>query len=350
MEKRKRFVAFLLISLMLTALLFTGCGAKPATETSAQGETTAAKVVAKQLKFGIAVSENSTWYEGAVKFGEIIEEKTEGRYVVDFYPSDQLAAGNIIKGLESVQMGATDIDMRSSIIYSTIDPKFSIPLMPWLIPSYEEADAALEGAGGEMLFDLLRQNGVEPLAFGESGYRQITNSKTPIQSIADMNNLKIRVPSMKMFISLFTTLGADPTSINFGELFAALQQRTVDGQENPPDVIASAKIQEAQKYMTIWNASYDPIIMVASQSFWATLNETDQKIFADAAVEAMAYQKELARAKNEELVEEFKANMEIIELTPEQMAEFRVAAQPVYDEYEELVGIEILEAFGYKKN
>ncbi len=335
MKERKKIILLLVTLLVLTSVLSTGCSAE------------AEKKEVKNLKFGIAVSENSTWYEGALKFGEIIEEKTDGRYVVEIYPSDQLASGNIIKGLESVQMGATDIDMRSSIIYSTIDPNFSVPLMPWLIPSYEKADAALEGKGGEMLFDLLRENGVEPLAFGESGYRQITNSEKPIKSIEDMNNLKIRVPSMKMFISLFTTLGADPTSINFGELFAALQQGTVDGQENPPDVIASAKIEEVQDYMTIWNASYDPIIMVASKDIWESLDDSDKTIFSEAATEAMEYQKELARSKNSELIEQFKEKMEITELTEEQMDEFRKAAQPVYDEYEDIVGIEILEAFGY---
>ncbi|MFO7887280.1 MAG: DctP family TRAP transporter solute-binding subunit [Eubacteriales bacterium] len=335
MKKRKNLVLLLILVLVLTSMFATGCSAE------------AEKKEVKNLKFGIAVSENSTWYEGALKFGDLIEEKTEGRYVVEIYPSDQLSSGNIIKGLESVQMGATDIDMRSSIIYSTIDPNFSVPLMPWLVPSYEKADAALEGKGGEMLFELLRENGVEPLAFGESGYRQITNNEKPIKSVEDMNNLKIRVPSMKMFISLFTNLGADPTSINFGELFAALQQGTVDGQENPPDVIASAKIQEVQDYMTIWNASYDPIIMVASQDIWESLNDADKVIFRESATEAMAYQKELARAKNSELVEEFREKMEITELTEEQMNEFREAAQPVYDEYEEIVGTEILEAFGY---
>lgn len=301
-----------------------------------------------RLKYGIAVSENSTWYPGAQKFAELIKERTKGKYVVDLFPSDQLAAGNIIKGLEMLRMGASDIDMRSTIIYTTVDQKFAVPLMPWLIPSYEEADKALGGSGGEKLFDLVRKNGIEPLAFGESGFRQVTNNRHAISAPSDLEGLKIRVPTIKMFISLFKALGADPTSINFGELFAALQQGTVDGQENPPDVIASARLQEAQKFMTLWNASYDPIIMGASKKLWAKLDNGEKAIFLAAAKEAMAYQKKLARQKNVELIDAFKAKgIEISTLTPAQVKAFRQAAKPVYDEYRSIIGPELLEAFGY---
>lgn len=302
-----------------------------------------------RLKFGIAVSENSTWYQGAKKFADLIQERTGGKYVVDLFPSDQLAAGNIIKGLEMLRMGATDIDMRSTIIYTTVDPKFTVPLMPWLVPSYEEADKALAGKGGKMLSDLVRQKGIVPLAFGESGFRQVTNNVRPILAPADIKGLKIRIPTNKMYIAMFRALGADPTSINFGELFAALQQGTADGQENPPDVIASARVQEVQKYMTMWNASYDPIIMSASAAFWGRLSDAEKGVFEKAAIEAMAYQKKISREKNDQLVTDFKAKMAIAELTPEQVKAFRIAVQPVYDEYEKLVGLELLEAFGYKK-
>jgi TRAP-type C4-dicarboxylate transport system substrate-binding protein len=151
-----------------------------------------------------------------------------------------------------------------------------------------------------------------------------------------------------MYIALFKALKADPTSINFGELFAALQQGTVDGQENPPDVIASARVQEVQKYMTLWNASYDPIIMTSSRKFWDSLSAGDKEIFAKAAREAMAFQKKLAREKNAELVKSFREKMQVVDLTPKQVEAFRKASAPVYAEYEEILGKDLLEAFGYK--
>ncbi len=304
----------------------------------------------KHLKYGIAVSENSTWYPGAQKFAQLIKERTHGKYVVDLYPSDQLAAGNIVKGLEMLRMGAADIDMRSTIISTIVDQRFAVPLMPWMLPSYEEADKALAGPGGNMLFDPVKENGIQPLAFGESGFRQVTNNTRPITSPSDLKGLKIRVPTIKMFISLFKSLGADPTSINFGELFAALQQGTVDGQENPPDVIASARLQEVQKFMTLWNASYDPIIMSASKQLWAKLDDKEKQIFTASAKEAMAFQKKLARKKNNELIESFKARgLKVSTLSPETIAAFRRAASPVYDQYEPIIGLDLLKAFGYEK-
>ncbi len=338
--KMKKIYLFMVILVLATSVLVAGCGKSEPAQKKAEG---------KHLRFGIAVSENSTWYQGAKKFAEIIKQKTAGKYIVDLYPSDQLAAGNIIKGLESVQVGTTDIDMRSVIIYTTLDPRFTVPLMPWLLPSYQDADKALSGAGGKMLFTIASEKGIQPLAFGESGFRQITNNKRAISSPDDMKGLKIRVPTIKMFIALFKSLGADPTAINFGELFAALQQGTADGQENPPDVIDSARIDEVQKYMTIWNASYDPIMMSASKKFWASLDDKEKKIFQDAAVEAMAYQKTLARQKNDDIVKKFSSKMKITTLSPEQIDKFRQAAKPVYVEYEKIIGLDLLQAFGYKK-
>lgn len=331
---RKCFLGFTAV-LVIGVFLFTACVSADASPI--------------RLKFGIAVSENSTWFEGAKKFAELIRERSAEKYTVDLFPSDQLAAGNIIKGLEMLRMGATDIDMRSTIIYTTVDPKFTVPLMPWLVPSYEEADKALAGEGGKMLFKLVGEKGIVPLAFGESGFCQVTNNVRPILSPDDIKGLKIRIPTNKMYIAMFKALGADPTAINFGELFAALQQGTVDGQENPPDVIASARVQEVQKYMTMWNASYDPIIMSASTAFWGRLSDEEKKMFSDAALEAMEYQKALSREKNAQLIAEFKEKMEVSDLTAEQVKAFRTAVQPVYDEYEELVGLELLRAFGYEK-
>jgi tripartite ATP-independent transporter DctP family solute receptor len=221
--------------------------------------------------------------------------------------------------------------------------------MPWLVPSYEQADKAMNGLGGKMVSDLVRKNGIEPLAFGESGFRQITNNKRPIETPDDMKNLKIRIPTNKMYISLFKAMKADPTSINFGELFAALQQGTVDGQENPPDVIASAKVEEVQKYMTVWNFSYDPIIMASSKKFWGSLPAADQKIFAQASVEAMEYQKKISREVNAQLTESFRQKMQITTLTQPQIEAFKKAATPVYEEYAPIVGKDLLEAFGYGK-
>lgn len=179
----RRSIAVMLLMAMVMVFV-VGCSSG-----SAEGPTAADPI---HLKMSITVSENSSWFEGAERFKEIIEEKTAGAYIVDIYPSEQLAGGNSVKGIEMVQSGATDIDIHSTIIWTAIEPKFTVVNMPWLIPSYEKADAALTDEAQQILFDLASEKGVKPLALGESGFRQITNNRNAITSLADLDGLKLK--------------------------------------------------------------------------------------------------------------------------------------------------------------
>jgi TRAP-type C4-dicarboxylate transport system substrate-binding protein len=221
--------------------------------------------------------------------------------------------------------------------------------MPWMIPTYEEADAMMAGPGGEAIFELARANGIVPLAFGESGYRQITNSVRPITEPADLDGIKIRVPGIKMFVDLFDVLGANPTTMNFAEVFTSLQQGTIDGQENPTDIIKSSKLEEVQEYLTVWNYVYDVLLLNASTKTWDMLTDEEKVIFQDAAIEALDYQKAQNRAKDEENLAYLEETMEVYTLSDETIAEFKTLSQPVYDSYEEIIGMELLEIFGYEK-
>ena len=340
----RRSIAVILLMAMIMVFV-VGCSSG---SSDAAATTKAADPV--HLKMSITVSENSSWYEGAVKFKELIEEKTAGAYIVDIYPSEQLAGGNTVKGIEMVQSGATDIDIHSTIIWTAIEPKFTVVNMPWLVPSYEKADAALSNEETvAKLFALAEAKGVKPLALGESGFRQITNNRNPIVTLEDLAQLKLRVPGIKMYIDLFTELGADPTAMNFSEVFTALQMGTIDGQENPFDVTASAKLEEVQKYLTVWNYSYDTLLMNMSNNLWDSLSDDNKVIFQAAADEAMAYQKQRSREINGENLEYMKTKMEVYEMSDDEIAVFRAAAQPIYEAYEEVIGLDLLEAFGYEK-
>lgn len=335
----KKILSITLIIVMVLSLAACGGGSDEGGE----------QVKAKKLKMNITISENSTWYEGAMRFKEIVEEKTEGRYEVQIYPNEQLSGGNQMKGIESVQTGITDVDIHSTIIYTMVDERFTALNMPWLIPTYEEADAAINGKGGELIFDIARDNGVIPLALGESGYRQMTNNVKPITQPSDFKNLKIRVPGIKMFLDLYDLLGADPTAMNFSEVFTALQQNTIDGQENPVDIISSSKLDEVQKYLTLSNYVYDALLLSVSTKVWDSLSDADKAIFEEAGKEAMNYQKERARAVNEEKVAALKETMEVNELSPEQIKAFQDQMKPLYEQWEEILGLELMEAFGYQK-
>lgn len=331
----------LLMAILLIVVSVVGCSSSTAGNSE--------EVKAVHLKMNLTTNENSTWFIGASKFKELVEERTNGKYIIDIFPSEQLSGGNQVKGLEMVQTNTTDVDIHSVAMYSILDPKFIVLYMPWLIPTYEEADAVIAGEGGKAVFKLAEENGVVPLAFGESGYRQITNNKRPIKSPADLEGIKLRVPGIKMFIDLYGVLGADPTSMNFAEVFTALQQGTIDGEENPLDIIKSSKFEEVQKYLSIWNYIYDPLLLSVSTGTWERLNDEEKVIFQECATEAMNYQKEQNRLRDEENLKYLEENMEVYKMTAEEIAAFKEASKPVYEAYEEIIGLDLLKAFGYQK-
>ncbi|HHY99808.1 MAG TPA: DctP family TRAP transporter solute-binding subunit, partial [Tissierellia bacterium] len=288
----------------------------------------------------------STWEKGALKFAELVNERTGGMVEIKVYPNEQLSGGNQGKGIEMLMTGATDLTYHSNIIYSIMDERFGVISLPFLFSSVEDIDKALAGEGGKAINELLLEKNVVGLGFGENGFRQLTTGKKPVRSLEDIKNMKIRIPGMKMYTSLFKALGADPLTMNFAEVFTALQQGTIDGHENPIDTIYAAKIHEVQKYITMWDYSYDAIILGMNKDRFESFDAETQQIFRDAAKEACEYQIKLNREVAEEELKIFQdAGMEIITLTEEQKQPFREAVQVVYEEYEPIMGKELIDLF-----
>jgi len=326
------------------AAALAACGSQQSNESS-QGQGAGASQELK-LKVSITVSEKDTWGVAVKKWMEDVEQKSNGRIKMKMYANESLSNGNQPKGLEAVQNGSTDISLHSTIIYNVLDPKFAAPSLPWLIPSYEQADKAMNGEAGQKLMELVRSKGIEPLAFGESGYRQITNSKRPILTPEDLNGLKIRTPSMEAMVATYKEFGGDPTVMNFSEVFTSLQQGVIDGQENPLPIILNSKLYEVQKYLTVWNYMYDPIVFGVNKKLYDSLDADTQKLLRETAQEAAKYQIELNRKENEEVLAQLKEKgMEVVELTPEQIKAFQEKVQPVIDKYEGIIGKDLLDAF-----
>lgn len=337
---RKSLVLMMVILLVVSLAL--GCA-----KTGGDNEGEPAEVVKPvNLKMSVTTAEGSSWTKGAQKFAELVEERTGGKVTITVYPNEQLSGGNQGKGIEMLMSGATDLSFHSNIIYSIMDERFGVISLPWLLPTNEIADEKLSGEGGEKIKELLLEKNVVGLGFGENGFRQITNSKKPITSPADMSGLKIRIPGIKMYISLYKALGADPTAMNFAEVFTSLQQGAIDGQENPLDVIYSSKLHEVQKYMTLWNYSYDCLILGINKDRFESFDAETQEIIRQAAEEACKYQVELNRSTGEEQLKFFKEyGMEVNELSEEQIKAFQEKVKPVYDEYEPIVGKDLLDLF-----
>ncbi|MDO5037299.1 MAG: DctP family TRAP transporter solute-binding subunit [Tissierellia bacterium] len=337
----------ILVLTLVLALVLVACGGN--TAEAPGGDGASGDVV--ELSFSTAANENSTWHQGALKFVELVEEKTDGKYKINIFPMDQLSGGNQATGIELVQTGSTDIHLTDALVWSSIQPKTIVPAMPWLLPTYEDVDKYMEGEAGQELLDSLSESGVVGLALGESGYRQVVNTKNPIRTPEDMTGLKMRIPGSNVHVSLLKYLGSDPITMSSSEVYTATQQGTIDASENTVDLLLSQRTLEVSDYITFWNYSYDPIFLTVSQKLWGSLSEEEKTIFQEAAVEAMALQKELARQEADEALEVIKEeypDVEIVEkLTDDELKKFKEVAAPVYEENKAELG-DLLTKFGYE--
>ena len=348
----KKILSLILVVALVLSIGLTGCAKTeapapaPAPTSGTPAPAPAPEVKKQTLKLSVTATDTSTWAKGAEKFAEIIAEKTNGQIEIKIYPNEQLSGGSQGKGIEMLMSGSTDITFHSNIIYSIMDERFGVVSLPFLIPDYETADKIIDGAGGEALNKILLEKNVVGLGYGQNGFRQLTNNVKPVETPEDIAGMKVRIPGIKMFISLFKAMGADPITMNFGEVFTALQQNTIDGQENPVDTIASAKINEVQKYMTIWNYSYDVIILGINKDKFESFDEATQKIFLEAGKEAGLYQRQITRELDAVHTKNFiDGGVQVNELTPEQMQVFRDKVQSVYTEYEPIIGKELMDIF-----
>ncbi|WP_349829135.1 DctP family TRAP transporter solute-binding subunit [Brevibacterium litoralis] len=319
------------LACLLTLCLLAACGTNFGTTEDGKQRY--------RWKMTITVGATSTWYMAAERLAENLAEETDGRIVLDVYTNERLSAGNATAGVEQLMDGAKDLSFNSPIIYAGVDPRFGAVTAPFAFDTPAEGSAALEGTGGDLYADLLDEYGVHLLAFGESGMRQLTNSHRPVRSPEDLAGMKFRIPGFGLYTDFYRGLGADPVGMPFSEVFTGLQQGAIDGQENPVDIIWSSSLQEVQPYLTLWNYSYDPLILGMNDELWDSLSTEDQEIVSRLAAEASAWQIETNRANEQQYLEELEeAGMEINTLTPEETASFQHSLTGLYDHYRRIWG------------
>lgn len=295
----------------------------------------------------ITIGNTSTWWAGAEEFKEVLAEKSDGRITLNLFANEQLSSGDPAAGIEMLQNNQKAFSYNSTIIYGGLNEKFGTINAPFLYADLDEMEAnkanALEAYKG-----LAEGMNIKLLGFGESGFRQVTNNIRKIEAPADLNGIKIRVPGITMFQDIFRELGANPTTMNFSEVFTALQQGTIDGQENPVEVTHSSGLQEVQKFQTNWNYVYDPLILGMSKQLWDSLSDDDQTLVQDAADEANKSQIAATREKAEASLAEMAEVMEITDLTVDQVQAFRDQMTPIYAKYIPIWGEDMLAAVGYQ--
>jgi len=301
---------------------------------------------AETLRLSHNTGDTTTWQKGAEKFGEILAAKTDGELDVRVFPNAQLSGGDQMRQAEMVGRGALDMVVTSAINVTPLAPEMAAFSLPYLYSNYEQVDATTQGAPGELMADILLEKGIVVLAWGENGFREITNNTRPVKTPEDMKGLNMRVAG-PMYIDVMNALGANPQQMQWGETMTALQQGVVDGQENPIGaVIIPQQVYEVQKYLTTWHYSYDPIFIGISQKKWDGYDEATRQTLRDAAQEAMTYQREISREATASGVEFLREKgMEVYEPSAEELAAFSAATKPAFDEWAAKVGPEIVATF-----
>ena len=253
--------------------------------------------------FACSTTETSTWADGGRKFGELMEKATGGKVKVNVYAADQLTNGNQSEGIQALMNGdPVQISMHSNLIYSAFDPRFNVVSLPFIYDSVEDADAKFDGEAGEKLKEILSEYGLHCMGIAENGFRELTNSVREVKSVDDMKNLKIRVAGSNLLMECYKRWGADATNLNWSETYTALQQNTVEGQENPLPAIDAASVQEVQPYCSMWDAIYDCLFFCINQEIYDGLTPEQQAVVDEAGQKAVEYERYINRSGDEEIM------------------------------------------------
>jgi tripartite ATP-independent transporter DctP family solute receptor len=317
--------------------------------TLALATTLSAATYKPEYKLSVVVAPNNPWGMGAQKFADLVKERTAGKINIKCYFAGQLFAGMQTNEFLITRQGVGDFAVGSTINWSPTVKEMNLFSLPFFFPDYKALDAVEKGDPGKKLFQIIEQRGVRGLAWGENGYRELTNSKRPVRKPEDLEGLKVRVVGSPIFIDTFRAMGGNPISINWSETLTALQQGTVDGQENPvSSIIIPYKLWEMNKNITIWHYTIDPLILGVSKLTWDSFDAKDKKIVAKAAQEAMAWNKIEARkglAGSTEAIDMLKSKgMEVVVLSPKDMATFKAKTQSVYDKWIKEIGTDLVSA------
>jgi tripartite ATP-independent transporter DctP family solute receptor len=293
-----------------------------------------AEIKDRTLRFAFQNAQEHPQGQGAKKFADIVEQKSGGKIKVRLFPSGQL--GGDLQTVSALQGGTIDLTVLNAGLLVGQVKEFGLFDLPFLFESGKEADAVVDGPFGRKLADLLPAKNLMSLGYWELGFRNLTNSRRPVTKLEEIQGLKVRVVQSPLYIDLFNTLGANAVPLPFPELYTALEQKTVDGQENPVTLINTSKFYEVQKHLTLTRHTYNPQIVVFSKRVWDRLDADEKKLIEDAAQEARTFQREFSREQETKALEAVKAaGMQVVELPAAEVARIREKVQPVIKKFSE---------------
>jgi TRAP-type transport system periplasmic protein len=301
-----------------------------------------------EYKMSLVLPPPTPWGQAGKIWADLVKERTQGRINIKLYPGVSLIQGDQTREFSALRQGVIDMAIGSTINWSPQVKELNLFSLPFLMPDYAAVDALTQGEVGKRIFTILEKDGVVPLAWGENGTRELTNSKRPIRTPADLKGMKIRVVGSPLFSDTFSALGANPTQMSWADAQPALASGAVDGQENPMFLFTILKMQTVgQKYVTTWGYVTDPLVFVVNKEVWNSWTPADQKIVREAAVEAGKEEIALARKglvePGKPLLKEVAAlGVTVTDLTPAERDAFVKATRPVYNKWKNTVGADLV--------
>ncbi|MGI8385159.1 TRAP transporter substrate-binding protein [Robertmurraya sp. P23] len=336
----KRVLSLLFV---LCLMILSACSQQSTNnENNEEPKESNVKTSEKLMKLAVVTSEDRSLTKGLVKFGELVESKTNGSIKVEVYPNGQLGGDREV--FESLQFGSIQGTTMSTGPIAQFVPKFNVFDLPFLFPNSDVAYGVLDGKIGTDLLAELESQNVIGLNYWENGFRHLTNGVKEVKTPDDVKGLKIRTLENDLHMDIWSELGANPTPMAFTELFAGLQQGVVDGQENPVGNVTANKFYEVQKYLSKTGHVYNASPFLISKDFWNTLSDEEKKAVQEAADEARDYQRELNQKEDEDGYKFLTENgMTVTDITDEEKEAFLEKVKPVYEKYSASIGEEFVD-------
>ena len=282
----------------------------------------------------------------ARKFSELVSEASGGNVYIEFYPNDELTGGNTNEAVRSLSEGAVDLGAYVSGTMSMLDPRLEVATIPWSFESYFEARQVIDSTGGEYYAKVLDKYGLVYLGSTHNGMRQLSNNRKPIRTPDDIQGLRIRVLGGEIYRHFFDALDAEPVPLGWSELNIAIRQGVIEGQENGFFLMKSGRLNEIQKYMTVWNYLYENYLFVANRKSFDQLEPKTQKLIREKMREACEWSRDYLEAEEKKIRAEFEADgLEIIDLTPEELRAFKLQVRSLREKLKEKYGAEACKAF-----
>ncbi len=296
----------------------------------------------KTIKFATQNPKGHPVVLGMEKFAEVVQAKSGGKIKVNLFPGGTL--GSDQANVSALQGGTLEmVSMNSGILAAQVKD-FAVFDFPFMFANSREADAVVDGPFGKKMHAKLEEKGIVGLAYYELGFRNITNGRRPINKVADLEGLKLRVIPNPVNVDWVKAVGANPTPLPFPEVYAALEQKAIDGQENPVTVINANKFYEVQKHLVMTNHQYNPQSVMISKKFWDTLSAAEKQIVQDAATESVKFQREQARGQVASALDNMKKNgMAVTELPAAELAVLRDRMKPVIAKHGEPIAATVAE-------